>query len=195
MKNIKFASPVRVIPLGSLSTPFHFVLATTAAMWMGTSSAAGTTPTIRPGQELRFRDLVSYCSHAPEWPATHPLRELEGKTVRILGRIALEHPAQPSHFLLTSGAAQAVNSSGNDQKVTVQVALDAAHQQSLPSFASGLIEARGMLRVGRFEEPSGHVSWLRLELPHEASPDLPTNLARGQTPVTPKRQILSECAI
>jgi hypothetical protein len=50
---------------------------------------------------------------------------------------------------------------------TVMVYLDPSQQGWKLAHARGLLELRGTLSVGRFEEADGRVSWVRLQLAPE----------------------------
>jgi hypothetical protein len=176
MKKLSFKLPVDFHRHAAFSTPLRVLLATTAAFWMG--AAQPQVPVgggaARPGNptELRFRDFFS----APIGPRglefSDTLRQSDGQAVRLTGyMVQLETPT-PGFFLLTPRPVQVSEHADGDADdlppATVVVRLDASQQAWAVPHVRGLISVTGTLSVGRYAEPDGRVSWVRLQLQPEA---------------------------
>ncbi|OYU45421.1 MAG: hypothetical protein CFE44_07595 [Burkholderiales bacterium PBB4] len=153
---------------GCLGAPLKFILATTAAMWMGSATAAWTPANVRQGQELRFRDFFNTGSGDGLPDVSDKLRQAAGKTVRLVGYMWDGGTEQAAGFLLaarppTPGPQQPGSGA---TPAWVWVELDPAHG-TLPRLG-GLVEVTGVLTPGRHTSPSGHLVWAKLQLSPQA---------------------------
>ena len=171
---LRFRRPFNTHRHASLSTPLHWLLATTAAFWMGTAQPQVTTPVLaRPVTELRFRDFF----RSPLGPAgleiSDKLRQADGQTVRLVGYMVQQQNAVAGRFMLTPRPVQmSENADGDADDLpasTVMVYLDPGLQDWVVPYVRGLVTVNGKLNVSRHEETDGRVSWVRLQLDADAT--------------------------
>jgi hypothetical protein len=159
---------------GGLTTPLRVILATTAALWMG-SAFPQTVPvgTTRAPTELRFKEFF----RSPQGPKglemSTTLLNADGQTVRVTGYMVQNERPPLGRFMLTPRPVQMSEHADGDADdlpaATLTVYLDPSQQDYAVPHVSGLIEVSGRLSVGRFEETDGRVSWVRLQLAPEAT--------------------------
>lgn len=156
----------------------RFILATTAALWMGVTHAqtlplaqiAAVRSDVAP---LHFRDFF----HTPVGPKgvamSDTLLQANGKTVRLTGYMVQQETPTPGRFMLTPRPVQMSEHADGEADdlpaATVVVYLDAAQQDWAIPHVRGLIEVSGQLQVGRHEAPDGRVAWVRLQLAPDAT--------------------------
>ena len=168
MKPLQFSNTL--LTPGCMGAPLKFILATTAAMWMGSATAAWSPPPVRQGQELRFRDFFTTHSGDDGLPAiSDKLRQAAGKTVRLTGYMCDGGIGPESGFLLSSRPRLPVPSPSERYTAPawVWVELDAAHTHQAVPQVGGLVEVTGLLDVGCRTSPSGLIAWATLHVPPE----------------------------
>lgn len=194
MKPLQFS--MALLKPGCLGAPLKFILATTAAMWMGSAAAHWAPANARQGQELRFRHFFNNCSdkdsgHTPE--ISDRLRQAEGKRVRLVGyMLPQEHP-RPGGFLLTARPCRSGDLRVHNQEAlepaAVQVVLDDAHFDWAIPHLDGLVEVTGLLRVGRQTDANGHCTWATLQLLPETEPHTSADALAGYLHTPSKRRV------
>ena len=96
-----------------------------------------------------------------------------GRTVRIVGYMVASEQPQPGRFQLTARPVRLSEHADGDADdlppATVLVLLDASQADQVVPQRDGLIALTGTLAVGRREEADGRVSWVRLQLPADAT--------------------------
>jgi len=101
------------------------------------------------------------------------LLQANGQTVRLVGYMVQQETPALGRFMLTPRPVQMSEHADGDADdlppATVMVYLDASQQQFAIPHVRGLIEIRGLLQVGRYEEADGRVSWVRLQLSPEST--------------------------
>jgi hypothetical protein len=157
-----------------MTTPLRVILATTAALWMG--SAFPQTPaqeTTRAPTELRFKDFF----RSPQGPKglemSKTLLSADGQTIRITGYMVQNERPPLGRFMLTPRPVQMSEHADGDADdlpaAMVTVYLDESQKDYVVPHMMGLVEVSGRLSVGRFEETDGRVSWVRMQLAPEAT--------------------------
>lgn len=100
------------------------------------------------------------------------LRAADGREVRLVGYMVAQEQPRPGRFWLTPRPVRmSEHADGEADDLppsTVTVQLDPSQKDRLVSHQDGLLVLTGRLRVGRVEDESGRVSWVRLELPPQA---------------------------
>ena len=166
MKPLQFS--MALLKPGCLGAPLKFILATTAAMWMGSAAAHWAPISMRQGQDLRFRDFFTPGSGSNEPEISDRLRQAQGKNVRLVGYMLPRESARPGSFLLTAqpcAAGDLLGSRNNRQApAAVRVELDAAHLDWTVPQLHGLVEVSGVLEVGQHTDADGHFAWAKLQL-------------------------------
>lgn len=155
------------------NTPLRIVLATTAALWMGSAYPQALQLTGQRAQtELRFRDIYR-SSNGPDGADLSDLMDrAHGRTVRITGYMVQQESPLVGHFMLAPRPVRAfrqATASGDDFPATwVMVQLDAS-QQNLPvPHIAGLLEVSGTLSVEKVEDQDGRVTWVRMRMDSNA---------------------------
>ncbi len=96
-----------------------------------------------------------------------------GRTVRIVGYMVASEQPQPGRFQLTARPVRLSEHADGDADdlppATVLVLLDASQADLVVPQQDGLIALMGTLAVGRHEAADGRVSWVRLQLPADAT--------------------------
>ncbi len=157
-----------------ITTPLRVILATTAALWLGAAQAQGA-PNVpaRSGTELRFRDFFKTPYGPKGLEISDVLARADGQQMRMTGYMVLQERPSPGKFLLTPRPVQmAENADGEADDLpaaTVLVSLADEQKDWVVPHVRGLIEVKGTVRVGRWEDDSGRVAWVRLELHAEAT--------------------------
>lgn len=100
------------------------------------------------------------------------LRAADGQTVRLVGYMVAQEQAQAGRFMLTPRPVRlSKHADGEADDLppsTVTVLLDPGQQDRVVVHSPGLLALTGRLQVGRAEDPSGRVSWVRLLLGPQA---------------------------
>jgi len=171
---MNLVTPLKTERPGGLTTPLRVILATTAALWMG-SAFPQTVPagTGRAPTELRFKEFF----RSPQGPQgleiSDVLMRSDGQTVRVTGYMVHNERPPLGRFMLTPRPVQMSEHADGDADdlpaATLMVYLDPSQKDFAVPHVSGLIEVSGRLSVGRFEETDGRVSWVRLQLAPEAT--------------------------
>lgn len=110
---------------------------------------------------------------------TPKLLSLAGKKIRIVGYMAKAEPATPSMFILSP---LPVEMGDEDEKLVDDfppnsLFVHMGESQLMLPYIEGLMNLTGVLRVGSFNEPDGHVSTFQLELDPEIVRDFKRALA------------------
>ncbi len=168
-----FQFSMALLKPSGFATPLKFILATTAAMWMGSAAAQPTPVSVRQGQELRFRDFFSLPIGPEGLQLSERLRQADGQTVRLVGYMVQTERTQAGRFLLSPRPVQLTEHSDGAADdlpaTTVLVELDAAQADWVVPHVRGLVEISGQLRVGRHEGTDGRIAWVRLQLAEQAT--------------------------
>ena len=97
------------------------------------------------------------------------LRAADGRPVRLVGYKVAQEQARPGPFRLTPRPVRMSEHADGDADdlpaATVTVLLDPSQQDRLVAHRDGLVSLTGTLSVGRVEDATGRVSWIRLQLP------------------------------
>ncbi|MCH8856284.1 MAG: hypothetical protein IIA03_08610 [Proteobacteria bacterium] len=128
----------------------------------------GQLPPLPTGvAELRFGDIFKLPVGPTGLEPSERLRELDGKTVRMVGYVASTESPAPGMFILSP---LPVSIGGEDESLSDDLPPSAVfvHLQG-PAALRGLIQVTGVLNVGAQEEPDGRVSSVRLVLSEAAS--------------------------
>ena len=173
---------------GTLSATF---LAATLAILLPLSlaspaSAASAADATVPAAPLELR--FSQFFESPIGPAglalSDTLRAADGRAVRLVGYMVAQEQAKPGRFWLTPRPvrmSEHADGEADDLPAgTVTVLLDPAQRDRLVAHRNGLVSLTGTLSLGRVEDETGRVSWIRLQLPADAlaaSPDTPDAIA------------------
>ncbi|MBO9685820.1 MAG: hypothetical protein J7598_04345 [Mitsuaria chitosanitabida] len=96
------------------------------------------------------------------------LRGADGRQVRLVGYMVAQEDAKPGRFWFTPRPvrmSEHADGEADDLPAsTVTVLLDPAQKERLVAHRDGLVVLTGTLSVGRFEDETGRVSWVRLQL-------------------------------
>ena len=115
------------------------------------------------------------------------LRAAHGRPVRLVGYMVAQEQPMVGRFLLTPRPVRMSEHADGEADdlppATVSVLLDASQHDRIVPHQSGLIALTGQLEVGRLEDLSGRVSWVRLVL----GPDAVTETQLVVTPHTHAR--------
>jgi hypothetical protein len=156
----------------SVNLPLRRLLAVTAGLWLGLAQAQDVQPAtpVEP-IELRFSDFFQMPIGPRGMAMSEALRQADGSSVRLVGYMVQQEIAQPGRFMLTPRPVQMSEHADGEADdlpaATVMVYLAPSQQGWKLAHAHGLLELRGTLSVGRFEEADGRVSWVRLQLAPE----------------------------
>jgi len=100
------------------------------------------------------------------------LRAADGQRVRLVGYMVAQEEPLAGRFMLTPRPVRMSEHADGDADdlppATVTVLLDARQRDRIVAHQSGLIAITGRLTLGREEDASGRVSWVRLQLDPEA---------------------------
>lgn len=160
---------------GTLSAAF---LAATLAILLPLSPATAAEAAVpEPPLELKFSQFFE----SPIGPAglalSDTLRAADGRPVRLVGYMVAQEQARPGRFWLTPRPvrmSEHADGEADDLPAgTVTVLLDPAQRDRLVAHRNGLVSLTGTLSLGRVEDETGRVSWIRLQLPADALSDSP----------------------
>lgn len=124
-------------------------------------------------QTLAFQDFFVHSS-GPHGLALSPtLLAADGQRVTLKGYMVQQERAALGHFMLTPRPIQMSEQADGDADdlplAWAMVYLDPEQENCAIPHSRGLLEITGVLHVGRDEGPDGRVSWVRLQLPAEAT--------------------------
>ncbi|OWQ44943.1 hypothetical protein CDL60_21790 [Roseateles noduli] len=147
-----------VLPLAA--SVAHAESATMATMSSAASPAAS---------DLKFSQFFK----SPIGPAglelSDALRAADGRPVRLVGYMVAQEQARPGRFWLTPRPVRMSEHADGEADdlpaAAVTVLLDPSQQERLVAHRDGLVVLTGTLSIGRVEDESGRVSWIRLQLP------------------------------
>lgn len=115
------------------------------------------------------------------------LRAADGRQVRLTGYIVAQEQPQAGRFLLAPLPLRMSEHADGDADDlppgTVTVLLDAAQADRVIAPQRGPVSITGRLAVGREEDGSGRVSWLRLQLAPQAVADRQPSAAETPQPL------------
>lgn len=118
------------------------------------------------------------------------LRRADGRDAQLVGYMVSQEGARAGLFLLTPRPVRMSEHADGEADdlppATVTVLLDETQRDRVIQHREGLVALTGRLSVGREEDPSGRVSWVRLHLPPQALADshlgATASLAKPNTP-------------
>ena len=100
------------------------------------------------------------------------LRAADGKRVRLVGYMVAQEEPLAGRFMLTPRPVRMSEHADGDADdlppATVTVLLDSRQRDRIVVHQSGLVALTGRLMLGREEDATGRVSWVRLQLDPEA---------------------------
>ncbi|PIM51978.1 hypothetical protein CS062_16880 [Roseateles chitinivorans] len=149
------------------------LLALAATLTARAAPAAPDTPAPAAStaevSELRFSQFFK----SPIGPAglelSDALLAADGRPVRLVGYMVAQEQARPGRFWLTPRPVRMSEHADGEADdlpaATVTVLLDPAQRERLVAHRDGLVLLTGTLSVGRVEDETGRVSWIRLRLP------------------------------
>lgn len=122
---------------------------------------------------LRFADFFHTAANQAGMEMTHTLREADGQRVSLTGYMVQQELPAKGRFMFTPRPVRMSEHADGDADdlpaAWVMVYLDPSQQDFAVPYQRGLMELSGTLSVGRLEEQDGRVSWVRLQLPSEAT--------------------------
>ena len=126
-----------------------------------------------PATLISFADFYAV-TPGPHGVALSPkLLAANGKLVTIKGYMVQQERAALGHFMLTPRPVQMSEQADGDADdlplAWAMVYLDPEQEDCAIPHSRGLLEVSGVLQVGRHEGPDGRVSWVRLQLPADAT--------------------------
>lgn len=97
------------------------------------------------------------------------LRASDGRPVRLVGYMVAQEQARPGRFWLTPRPVRMSEHADGEADdlpaAAVTVLLDPSQRERLVAHRDGLVVLTGTLSIGRVEDETGRVSWIRLQLP------------------------------
>ena len=134
----------------------------------GPAAAQSSAPEI----ELKFSAFFRQPIGPRGLELSDALRSAHGQRVRLVGYMVVEEQPTPGSFLLTPRPVRMSEHADGDADdlppATVTVHLAELQREHVVRHRDGLVSVSGRLDVGRFEERSGRVSWVRLMLDPDA---------------------------
>ncbi len=119
------------------------------------------------------------------------LRAADGRRVRLVGYMVAQELPTPGSFMLTPRPVRMSEHADGDADdlppATVKVLLDATEQGVVLPHQPGLIALTGRLEVGRAEDASGRVSWVRLHLEPQAAVSTSASIPASTSDQPPTR--------
>ena len=168
-------------PLGFLSRLCNRLQARLAALVLLTGVLGSATvqaqdvatAELARSPELRFQDFFQKPIGPRGAQFTDTLRQADGKVLRITGYMVQNERPNLGRFMLAPRPvrmSEHADGDADDLPLSwVMVYLDPSQQNFAIPHVQGLIELTGTVQVGRVEETDGRVSWVRLQLPQEAT--------------------------
>jgi 1-acyl-sn-glycerol-3-phosphate acyltransferase len=149
-----------------------------ALLAAGTATTAQdlSPPAQKAAQVLNFQDFFQQSAGSKGLHITDTLRQADGQTIRLTGYMVQQEGASLGRFMLTPRPVQMsehADGDADDLPATwVMVYLDESQKDFAVPHVRGRVELSGVLSVGRLEESDGRVSWVRLQLPMDATRDM-----------------------
>jgi hypothetical protein len=166
--NHPFRLPLDASRHRGFTTPLRLLLATTTALWMGsTQPLTSTASAPRQITELRFREFLLSSSDTTTSPVSPTLHQADGQAVQLVGYMVRQERATPGRFLLASRPLVQTQTDTQAHvlaSTTVRIELDVGQQDWAVPHVPGLITVNGVLRVNQPEAHTGQQIWLRLQL-------------------------------
>ncbi len=135
--------------------------------------------------ELKFSQFFQQPIGARGLTLSDALKAADGREVRLVGYMVAQEQPRPGRFWLTPRPVRmSEHADGEADDLppsTVTVQLAPSQTDRLVPHQDGLLVLTGRLRVGRVEDETGRVSWVRLELPPEALQSQPAAPAPSST--------------
>jgi hypothetical protein len=129
-------------------------------------------------QDLKFAQFFRQPVGDRGLQLSETLLSAQGQQVRLVGYMVAQEQPQPGRFWLTPRPvrmSEHADGEADDLPAsTITVLLDPAQRERLIAHRNGLVVLTGQLQVGRQEDGSGRVSWVRLQLPPQALEDAPS---------------------
>lgn len=159
-----------------IGTALRIIIATTAALWLGTvlaQTAANDAPPTATASELRFSEFFKMPLGAKGAEITDKLLHADGQPMRLTGYMVQQERPKPGHFMLTPRPVRMSEHADGDADdlpaAWVMVYLDDSQKDFVVPHQRGLFELSGVASVGRLEDQDGRVSWVRLQLSIDAT--------------------------
>lgn len=147
------------------------LLAGLSALLLAAGLHAAPTPSPEP-LELKFSQFFQQPIGDRGLVLSDALKAADGREVRLMGYMVAQEMPRPGRFWLTPRPVRMSEHADGEADdlppATVTVQLAPTQTERLVPHQDGLLVLTGRLRVGRFEDETGRVSWVRLELPPEA---------------------------
>jgi hypothetical protein len=141
-----------------------------------TIAQAGAAP-LDAAADLKFSQFFKSPIGPTGLELSDALRAADGRPVRLVGYMVAQEQARPGRFWLTPRPvrmSEHADGEADDLPAgTVTVLLDPTQQDRLVAHRNGLVTLTGTLSIGRVEDETGRVSWIRLQLPTNALSDSP----------------------
>lgn len=155
--------------LAALAAPVAASADPSTEATVAAAAVAAAMPTTAAPMELKFSQFFK----SPIGPAglelSEALRGADGRAVRLVGYMVAQEQAKPGRFWLTPRPVRMSEHADGEADdlpaATVTVLLDPAQRERLVAHRDGLVVLTGTLSVGRVEDETGRVSWIRLQLP------------------------------
>jgi hypothetical protein len=126
-----------------------------------------------PPLSLQFKDFFKQPMGPRGAEITPALGQASGQTVLLTGYMVQQERPVLGHFMLTPRPVRMSEHSDGDADdlpaAWAMVYLDPEQKDFAVPYQRGLLQVRGVLRVGRLEEQDGRVSWVRLQLEPQAT--------------------------
>jgi len=126
-----------------------------------------------PAVPLSFNDFYTHDTGPYGLALSPALLAANGKRVTLTGYMVQQERAALGHFMLTPRPVQMSEQADGDADdlplAWAMIYLDPEQQECAIPHSRGLLEITGVLQVGRYEAPDGRVSWVRLQLPTDAT--------------------------
>lgn len=149
-------------------------LALAAALQAG---AALAQPAAEAPVDLGFADVFARPIGPHGLDFTERLRAAAGRQVRVVGYVVPREQPVPGRFLLTPRPVRlSEHADGEADDLppsTITVLLDPTQQDRVVAASAEPVALAGRLELGRLDDGSGRVSWLRLRLAPDALAGLP----------------------
>jgi len=163
-------SRLRLAMMAPLVAPLMAaLLLVPATAALAASAGEATTPPVR---DIKFSQFFRLPVGDQGLALSDTLLAADGQDVRLVGYMVSQEQPRPGRFWLTPRPVRMSEHADGEADdlppATVTVLLDPAQQDRLVAHRDGLLVLTGRLRVGRAEDDTGRVSWVRLELAPEA---------------------------
>lgn len=172
--------------------PFRLLVGLSAALLaagLQAAPASEPSPAAAPSGEaleLKFSQFFRQPIGDHGLALSEALLAANGRNVRLVGYMVAQEQPRPGRFWLTPRPVRmSEHADGEADDLppsTVTVQLDPSQKDRLVPHQDGLLVLTGRLRVGRVEDETGRVSWVRLELPPQALQSQPVAPAPSSPP-------------